>query len=137
MWTKRSGSGKSIKGRRRARPGAEALEDRGLMTTWGLPWADPQALTISFAPDGTAVAGRQSQLFQTLDSELGAGNWEGSILKAVQTWASNANINVGVVPDGGEPIGSPGARAGRPSVRRHPDHRGAPRGRGRRHHRSV
>ena len=84
------------------------------MATWGLAWPAPQALTLSFAPDGTAVAGQRSQLFQSLDAQLGAGNWEGSILKAVQTWASNANINVGVVTDGGEPIGTPGPAQGDP-----------------------
>ena len=84
------------------------------MTTWGIPWADPQHLTLSFAPDGTQVAGQQSQLFQTFDSEVGAGIWEKELLQGVQTWASNANINVGVVPDGGEPLGSVGPAQGDP-----------------------
>ncbi len=92
----------------------EMLEDRRLMATWGIPWADPQHLTLSFAPDGTKVAGQQSQLFQELDSEIGAGVWEKAILQGVQTWSSNANINVGVVADGGQPIGSPGPAQGDP-----------------------
>ncbi len=92
----------------------EMLEDRRVMTTWGIPWADPQHLTLSFAPDGTRVAGQQSQLFQELDAEIGAGVWEKALLLGVQTWASNAGINVGVVADGGEPIGSPGPAQGDP-----------------------
>ncbi len=82
--------------------------------TWGIPWADPQHLTISFAPDGTNDMGQPSTLFQMLNYQLGTGTWETTILKAVQTWASKADINVGLVSDGGEPIGEAGAPEGDP-----------------------
>ena len=105
-----------------------------LPATWGIPWADPEHLTMSFAPDGTNVFGQSNTLFGTLNAQLGAGTWETTILKAVQTWASNANINVGLVSDGGEAIGTAGP-AGRPAVRRHPDlGRADGRGRPRRRH---
>ena len=31
----------------------EALEDRSMPSTFGVPWADPNHLTLSFASDGT------------------------------------------------------------------------------------
>lgn len=100
--------------RRRNRPVFESLEARDLPATWGIPWADPQHLTMSLAPDGTNVFGQSNTLFGTLNAQLGAGTWEATILKAVQTWASSANINVGLVSDGGEPIGVAGAAEGDP-----------------------
>jgi hypothetical protein len=48
----------------------EYLEPRALRTVLGLPWLDPTHLTLSFAPDGTEIAGTQSVLFQTLDSQF-------------------------------------------------------------------
>ncbi len=100
--------------RRRRRLALESLERRDVPATWGIPWADPQHLTISFAPDGTNVFGQPSTLFQTLNTQLGTGTWETTVLRAVQTWASKADINVGLVSDGGEPIGAAGAPEGDP-----------------------
>ena len=99
---------------RRSRPALEALEMRDLPATWGIPWADPQHLTMSFAPDGTNVLGQQSNLFSQLDSQLGAGKWESTILKAVQTWAWDSNVNIGLVSDGGEAVGTAGPAQGDP-----------------------
>jgi hypothetical protein len=92
----------------------EGLEKRDLPATWGTPWADPQHMTVSFAPDGTGVFGQSSTLFRQLDSQLGAGGWEETILRAVQTWASEGDINIGLVSDGGEPVGTAGAAQGDP-----------------------
>ena len=101
-----------LKPKRRHRLHIESLEDRRVPATWGIPWADPQHLTASFVPDGTAVPGQTSHLFQTLDSQLGAGKWESTILKALQTWAVNSNINVGLVADGGQAVGIAGPAEG-------------------------
>lgn len=100
--------------KRNVRLQLESLEDRRVPATWGVPWADPQHLTVSFVPDGTSMpGGGTSQLFQTLDSQLGsASGWETSILKALQTWAATSNINIGVVADGGEPLGVAGPAQG-------------------------
>ena len=46
----------------------EPLEDRTVPVTWGNPWPDATHLTLSFAPDGTAVGDRTSELFRTLDA---------------------------------------------------------------------
>ena len=86
----------------------EQLEDRTVPTVWGIPWPNPQALTLSFVPDGTNVAGESSNLFQTLNQIAPTHDWEATILQAFQAWAVNANINIGVVADGGEPLGAPG-----------------------------
>src|SRR5208282_3668786 len=86
----------------------EQLEDRLVPTVWGIPWPDPQHLTISFVPDGTNVAGQSSNLFQTMNQIASTHDWEMTILKAFQTWAADANVNVGIVPDGGQPLGAPG-----------------------------
>ena len=100
--------------KRRNRPAMEGLETRDLPATWGIPWADPQHLTISFAPDGTNALGQSSTLFHQLNGQLGTGTWESTILRAVQTWASEGDINVGLVSDGGEPIGTAGPAQGDP-----------------------
>ena len=42
------------------------------------------------------------------------GTWEATILRAVQTWASEGDINVGLVSDGGEAIGTAGPAQGDP-----------------------
>lgn len=77
-----------------------------LLTTFGLPWQDARHLTLSFAPDGTLIAGQHSTLFQTLNAQQPQSAWEGAILRAAQTWAQYANIDIGVVPDGGQPFGT-------------------------------
>lgn len=92
----------------------EHLEDRSLPATWGVPWPDPGHLTLSFVPDGTMTPDGPSTLFATMASVGQPAVWEAQILKAFQTWAVNANINIGVVPDGGEPLGTVGAVQGDP-----------------------
>src|SRR5438270_4893875 len=86
----------------------EHLEDRAVPATFGIAWHDANHLTLSFAPDGTPIAGHQSNLFQFLDSQIGPGAWQRDLLRAFQTWAVAANINIGVVDDGGQPFGVAG-----------------------------
>src|SRR4051812_30815065 len=94
--------------RKKARLSLEPLEDRRLMAAWGTAW--PGQLTVSFVPDGTQVGSHQSALPQGVTAEA----WKGEILRAIQTWAASANINVGLVADGGQPIGTPGSASGDP-----------------------
>jgi hypothetical protein len=91
----------------------EQLEDRLAPAAFNVPWPDAPHLTLSFAPDGTNAAGRPSVLFRTLGAQL-AGAWEEEVLRAFQTWAVAANVNVGVVPDDGEPFGTLGLKQGDP-----------------------
>jgi hypothetical protein len=93
----------------------EQLEDRVTPATFGFPWPNAGHLTVSFAPDGTAVGNSPSQLFGMFAVDHIAPNvWQGEILRALQTWAARANINFSVVADDGEPLGTPGALQGDP-----------------------
>lgn len=114
---RRDHQGMAMARRRRAsergfRVRVELLEDRSVPVTFGVPWPDASLLTLSFAPDGTGIAGHQSQLFQALNAQMPTAVWQKQILSALQTWAVNANINIGVIPDGGQPFGAPGLTQG-------------------------
>jgi hypothetical protein len=89
---------------------AEQLETREVPATFGVPWPDAQHLTVSFAPDGTSANGSPNALFQTLNANAPTTSaWQKEILRALQTWAVQANINVGIVFDGGQAIGTTGS----------------------------
>lgn len=90
----------------------ESLEKRDLLATFGVPWPEPSKITLSFAPDGTQVGTQPSALFQTLDSQSAGRDWQLDVLRAFQTWAVNANVNIGLAPDSGLPFGAAGAPAG-------------------------
>ena len=90
----------------------EQLEDRLTPTTTGVPWPDPGHLTLSFVKDGTNIGGSPSDLFSLLNQQAPSAAWQTAILRAMETWASLVNINVGVVADGGQPAGSAGAVQG-------------------------
>jgi predicted Zn-dependent protease len=89
------------------KPNIELLEDRRQPAIFGVPWADAQHLTLSWLPDDTTIAGQtKSSLFQSLDAQRTTDVWQRDILRALQTWAAVAHINVGVVADSGQPLGS-------------------------------
>src|SRR5437016_13530643 len=92
------------------------LDDRCVPATWGNPWPDAGRLTLSFAPDGTDVGGTPSELYRLFDGPAPAPSaaepWKGEVLRAFQTWAAAANINLRVVADGGQPLGAAGAPQG-------------------------
>lgn len=90
----------------------ENLENREVPAVFGIPWNDARNLTISFVPDGTPIDGVQSNLFGALGGDVSA--WQRQILRAVQSWAQNANINVSVVADSGAALGAAGASQGDP-----------------------
>src|SRR5438552_12946925 len=98
----------------RSRLHLEHLEDRCVPAVFGNPWIEPGHLTLSFAPDGTSINGRASQLFQDMNAHFGAG-WQREILRAFQTWADYGNINLSVVADTGRPFGSVGPVQGNPN----------------------
>ena len=98
--------------KRTRRLNLEALEKRDVPATWGIAWPVADHLTLSFMPDGSSVQGQASQLFGTLDGQLGAGKWKSAILDAFQTWAANSNINIGLVADAGQAQGVAGPAQG-------------------------
>jgi hypothetical protein len=88
------------------------LEDRTAPAIFGQPWVMPTHLTVSFAPDGTPIGGQVSDLFKTLNAAQPTASWQQTILEAVQAWASQTDLNVGLVSDGGQPFGTPALRQG-------------------------
>src|SRR5262245_4558741 len=91
----------------------ERLEDRTVPAIFGVPWPDPGHLTLSFVPDGTAYSGGgTSSLFATMDALMPRATWQDQILKAFQSWTAVAGINISVVSDSGDPLGTPGAVTG-------------------------
>jgi hypothetical protein len=96
---------KSHRTRTKRRLLQEQLEPRAMFHAEAA-WDNAAALTLSFAPDGAAIGSQTSDLSATLD-QFGAGNWQDAVYRAFQTWAQYANVNVGVVPDRGDPFGAP------------------------------
>lgn len=86
----------------------QALEARDNPATFGEPWLDGQHVTLSFAPEGTPVLGIGSSLGSVLNG-LGAADARYEILRAFQSWASQTNLNVGIVGDDGSPYDATGA----------------------------
>src|SRR5436309_6900364 len=93
---------------------AERLEDRDVPATFGVAWPDPQHLTVSFAPDRASATGAPTGLFHTLRDVASTAVWQTEILRALQTWAVQADINIGLVDDTGLAIGATGALQGDP-----------------------
>jgi hypothetical protein len=80
----------------------EILEDRVTpsASAYGFSWPDARHLSISFAPDGTAVGTQSSQLFQYFGNlNIATTDWQTAILRAAQSWAVNANLDFHVVSD--------------------------------------
>jgi len=95
------------------KPCVEQLEDRLTPTTFGNPWPLPEFLTLSFVPDGTRVGAQESNLFGILNEQLGdSASWQQTILRAFQTWVVHGSVGVGLSPDSGAPLGSPGMPQG-------------------------
>src|SRR5438309_5696045 len=90
----------------------ELLEDRLTPSMFGQPWPDPGHLTLSFVNDNVDAGGTPSGLFKLLNAQTSSSKWETAILHAFQTWAVQTNVNVGVVIDGGQPLGTTGAVQG-------------------------
>src|SRR5262245_1730181 len=86
----------------------EQLEDR-LTPASGTPWYDGTSLTLSFVPDGTDISGKDSNLSALLGATMTQPQWQREILRAYQTWAVQANLNSGLVADGGQAMGISGA----------------------------
>jgi hypothetical protein len=98
----------------RKRPLAvELLEGREVPALFGVPWHDPRHLSLSLAPDGTAIASHQSELFASLNRQQPEAQWQRAVLQAFQTWAVHANLDFGFRADGGQAFGAP-------ALRRHP-----------------
>lgn len=96
--------------KRRSALGLETLEARETPAAFGTPWPDGQNLTLSFAPNGTNIAGQPSNLLALLQSASPSAKLD--ILRAFQTWAVSTNVNIGLVGDTGAAFGTGGAVQG-------------------------
>src|SRR5271170_7708393 len=91
------------------RPNLETLEGRILLySTLGDMWTYDSRITYSFMPDGTSVGGVPSALFSTLNAVAPTATWEAQFEQAASLWETAANVNLALVPDGGEPVGTNG-----------------------------
>ena len=93
---------------------AEALEQRQLLDSDGLVPVTDAALTLSFAPDGTDIAGESSQLYARFREIAEDAVWQESIVRALQTWAVHVDGDIGVVPDSGDAFGAEGSTTNDP-----------------------
>jgi hypothetical protein len=95
--------------RRAVRPRVEGLEARLLLySDLGDQWRFDSRITYSFMPDGTSVGGVSSVLFQTLNAKFATSTWEEQFEDAASFWETVTNVNLALVPDGGEPVGTNG-----------------------------
>jgi hypothetical protein len=93
-------------------PQLVTLEDRAVPAVFGNPWLDGTHVTLSLAPDGTGITGQNSTLQSYLNGLGPQAKLE--VLRAFQNWVANANLNVGVVADGGQDFTVGGAIQGDP-----------------------
>src|SRR5688572_26870649 len=93
----------------RRRLSIDALEPRMALDATGSALGTAPYLTLSFAPDGTTVGGASSSLLAKFDALAPRAVWQDAILRAFQTWAVHTNADIGLVADGGQPLGAPGA----------------------------
>lgn len=87
----------------------ECLEDRITPASFGFSWPDAKHLTLSFAPDKTNLNSEQSDLLGKLNAHFAVSAWQTEVLRAFQTWAAQANIDIAVTSDGGQTFGTAGA----------------------------
>lgn len=98
----------------RRRRSLETLEDRRLLAAFETPWPNARNLTVSFPADGATVDGQVSTLHETLDAVAERSQWQELTLRAFQTWAYYADINIGLRNDHGDDFGAPGLLVGDP-----------------------
>ena len=97
--------------RRAARsPSIECLEIRSLLTALG--WSDVTNLTISFAPDGTNIAGNSNQLNASLEHLGTPEQWQSIVVSAFESWLNELGFSISVVADSGDDFGINGATHG-------------------------
>jgi hypothetical protein len=106
LWTKADGRTSGSRGRRsRNRPALECLEERELLTGTqpyllsGDRWSDAAPITYSIAADGVAWDRKANVLNAAMDARFAAEAWQGEVARALQTWASVADVDFVRVAD--------------------------------------
>jgi hypothetical protein len=59
-------------------------------------------------PDGTSIGGTPSALFQTMNAVAPTATWQNQIEQAATPWQANAKLNLALVSDSGDPMGTNG-----------------------------
>lgn len=88
------------------------LDGSGLGVSDPLPWFDPGALSYSFAPDGTPVAGEESGLFEQLAPLGDVSQWQSEFDAAFNAWLAPLGASIEKVPDSGSRFGVSGRTQG-------------------------
>ncbi len=106
---RRDRTGPPTSRKRALAPIPEILEGRLLLyAALGDQFVYSSRITYSFMPDGTNVGGVPSALFATLNAKYPTATWEAQIEQAASIWENAANLNLALVSDGGEAVGSSG-----------------------------
>lgn len=100
--------------RTRAPFAAELLEVRTAPAAFGMPWADPRSLSVSFPTDNATIGPYSNSLREVLDQVTDRKVWQEAVLRAFQTWSVHANINIGLTPDRGDHFGTIGLASNDP-----------------------
>lgn len=101
-------------GRSRPSPEFQTLEARRMLAVFGNAWPEPRDLTISFPVDGVELARYQNDINATLDAIATRQDWQELALRAYQTWAVHADLNIGLRNDYNTDFGVPGRIVGDP-----------------------
>ena len=72
----------------------------------------PNRITVSFVPDGTPGLGQVSNLFSAFSSLLSGSAIQAAFLNSLKMWTTHGNLDVGLVPDSGAPLGVAGQVVG-------------------------
>ena len=93
-------------GRMRSRPAPECLERRELLTAGARPyvltgdrWSNASPITYSIAADGVTWDRKANVLNAAMDARFAAAAWQDEIARALQTWASVADVDFVRVAD--------------------------------------
>ncbi|MFN6111188.1 MAG: matrixin family metalloprotease [Planctomycetota bacterium] len=74
----------------------------------------PNRITVSFVPDGTPGLGNTSRLFTAFSSLLSGQAIQAAFINSLKMWTAHGNLDVGLVPDSGAPLGVAGPVVGDP-----------------------
>ncbi len=110
----RRSTGQRTSGRpvgQRARLSFESLESRLMLSADNPLWYTMPELSLSFAPDGTEVAGQTSALYAELES-LAEQDWQQTIADALEAWTQHTGTEIVTVQDRGVPFRSAGTGFG-------------------------
>ncbi len=106
----------------RREPKWEALEERQMLSGAGVDyvlsgytWSNPSKITYSMPADGVSWDQGVNNLNTILNADYGGGAWKRELAKALQTWASVANINVVPTADSNADFNTQGLWQGDPN----------------------